>query len=349
MPLVPSKLIRRLVGIALFLAGAAMLSGKTQVESPGGLIAGGLMAVAGALIWLSAFVDFGVRPTRPEQKWEPVADNGIFHAIQGRWDDAMAEFHKAMDMAATDPRRLRAGERIGGYLEQRHKTREALPFFVKALEARTRMYGAEHPATKQLRERIAGRAIESGDGDMAVRMLQEQLHLVAPWGRITSLEAARTAARLAEALLLVGDIDNARAASQDAIAAIESIDPYNVELVDALLTDARIHLETSDPKGAEPLLQRALENAQRVGSRARTDRVRRELLDVYMANGRFEEAVPISEKLVSGTNVAASRTPEENADLVRRHAELLERAGRPDEAARYRRTAETLERLVNKS
>lgn len=283
---------------------------------------------------------------RPEQKWEPVVDEGVVQAINGNWDAAMAEFQRALEMAGPDPRKLRAAERIGGYLESRGKTREAIPYLHEALAIRYRMFGPADGATRTLRERLSRIHMSLGDPSGAVKLLAADLEVVAPGGRVITLEGARVAAKLAEALFESGDFDGANDLSQKSIAMIEQADPFSSALVDALVVSARYALSTGDTAGAESRLTRAMQCADRAGSEDKLNVVRKGLIDLYVRSGRHTDAIPISERLLrAGTSVRKSPDMREIARMNMQHADLLDHAGRHADALKYQRIAATLERL----
>lgn len=313
------------------------------VEGPSAWLA----TVIGAVLLASLVFDaFTEQRGRPEQKWEPVADEGIVLAINGRWDEANTRFQKAIAIAGPAPRRLRAAERIGSYLQDRGKLREAIPYLCDALVLREQTFGPAQDTTRALRERVSDLYLKLGDGASAAQLLETQLNLVAPSGHVITLESARIASKLAQALKSAGDLTGAADASQRAIAAIETADPYSPDLVDALVVSAQFSIATSDHTKAEAMLKRALECADRVGSQAKAQLARDTLLNLYLASERYSDAVPLSERLLAGAE-SSGKTMEvgETARRNRQHAEVLEKADRPADAARYRRIADTLERL----
>jgi hypothetical protein len=93
-----------------------------------------------------------------------------------------------------------------------------------------------------------------------------------------------------------------------------------------------------------------MECAERIGSEDKADLVRNNLVNLYVAAGRYAEAVPISEKLLKGSaNSTKIADLSDTARRNRQHADLLEQAERTADAAKFRRVAETLERLAGSS
>lgn len=341
------------VGLIMLAVGGAGLAGG-QAEALAGYrlaegSAAGLIALTGLVLvswdvirWFRA----GAGPR--EQRWEVVVDEGIVQAINGNWDEAFAQFQRAMDMAGPDPRKLRAAERIGGYLEGRRRASDAIPYLHTALAIRYRMFGTTDPATRALRLRLSNMHRSAGDPDGASQLLAAELDAVSPGGRVITVEGASVASQLADALFEAGDAAGARELSQNAIAALEQTDPYSPVLVKALVVSARFSVATGDLAAAEASLDRATACCERSGSDDQLDGVRRGLIDLYARTGRYAEAVPLSAKLLrAGTSSTKRPDMEETVRTNRRHADLLEHAGRPDEAARFRKTADTLERLYS--
>jgi tetratricopeptide (TPR) repeat protein len=348
--------LRLSFGIGLILIGfggvvgtgyGGVLLGYERVEG----LSAWLVMLAGAGLLVSRLLDFRHENRgRPEQKWEPVADNGIVLAINGRWDEAMSEFEKAMSLAWPEPRRLRAAERIGNYLEQRKKVVEAISYHRTALSIRERIFGASEQETRELREHMADLYLQIGDGATASELLRAQLNTLAPSGHVITLESAHAASKLAQALQAQGDLGAAHEASQKAIAMIETADPYSPELIEALVAWAQFGIATGDYSQAESALKRAMECAERIGSEDKADLVRNNLVNLYVAAGRYAEAVPISEKLLKGSaNSTKIADLSDTARRNRQHADLLEQAERTADAAKFRRVAETLERLAGSS
>jgi tetratricopeptide (TPR) repeat protein len=262
----------------------------------------------------------------------------------------MSEFHRAMTLTGPEPRRLRAAERIGEYLMERKKLVEAEPYLRDALSLRERLFGRTQSETVALRERLGDLYMELGRPSDAAHIMHIQVDLMAAGGYVTTLESAHAAAKLAEALRRQGDLTAAQEVSQKSIAAIEAADPYSPELVQALVSSSKLAMGSGDYSAAERLLQRANDCASRVGSTEGAQLVRSNMLALYVAAGRFADAVPLSKRVLSDNTLGRmAPDPIETSRLHRQHADLLERANRMDEAAKHHRIAETLDRIASDS
>jgi tetratricopeptide (TPR) repeat protein len=348
-----SKYFRLRVGLLMIFFGLVALGAvqtKGFVEYQFSGPSAWILIIVGAAIALSSLVDMRVQAVRPEQKWEAVADAGMLLGMNDRWDEAMSEFRRAIMMTGAEPRRLRAAELIGGYLVDHKKLTEAEPFLADALTLRTRLFGPTQPLTVALRERLGDLYLGTGQAAAAAQVMRSQMDLLASTGGADLIDQANAAARLSTALHQQGDVSGAEQALQRATAAIAATDQFSPALVKPLVSLSDLALSKGDHVQAESFLKRAQECASRVGAKDELRLVRARLLGVYSAAGRYAEAAPLSEKLLSeSSGVGKASDPAETSRLHRQHADLLDRAGRPDDAIKHRRIAETLERIARPS
>ena len=205
------------------------------------------------------------------------------------------------------------------------------------------------PAPSRLRaaERIGTFLVDNEKPLEAAPFLRQALQLRTQLYGVTRPAAVVPAAsRLAEALHSQGDLAGAAAAYQVALDTLARVSTSSADLPPASIAAARFATQTGDFPHAEVLLKRALDSATGLGSVKVARLARSSLVATYKAAGRYSEAVLLNEVALKD---AGSLEARENAALHKQHAELLELAGRPDDAARHRRLAQTLERLAESS
>jgi tetratricopeptide (TPR) repeat protein len=215
---------------------------------------------------------------------------------------------------------------------------EAMPQFSSAIQASgaplSRMRAAE---------RIGDFLIENKKPADAIPYLHDALSLRMRYAAAQPATIAITASKLAEALYLQGDPAGARAASGTALAAIEKANPSSPDLVAAWVGAAKFATRTGEYERAEALLNRAMDRANRSGSIRAIQFVRSTLVDMYTAAGRYADAVKVGQE---NLNQMETSEPVVTARLHRQHADLLDLANRPDDAAKHRRVAQTLELMA---
>jgi tetratricopeptide (TPR) repeat protein len=292
-----------------------------------------------------------------------------FNLGRARWGALMSDADVALDRGDTalaaakleaalgDARRFprpvlaaQAAERLADLMLRSDRRVEAEPWLAEALRQRERVPGRDDPRTRATRDRLADLRTSVGDHSGAEQLLRLQVESAGRADGSDSPAVAAAEVRLADTFAGQGRDSEADARYRDALGRLERANgAHHWSLADGLLGLADLARRGGRRVEAEQVLLRAMGNADMAGRTDVTNRVREALLDLYLSEGRYADAVPLSEALVR-TQEAGTATDRAHALLLlERHADVLERAGRAEEAARHRRRAGILRAALEKA
>jgi tetratricopeptide (TPR) repeat protein len=161
-----------------------------------------------------------------------------------------------------------------------------------------------------------------------------------------SPEAAWALVTLAWALRESGRCEESEAHSRRALAAVEAISGEGDPRTGWALAGLAVARERQgDPAGAEAALQRARGVWERVGHGDRVAAVDELLFDLYVSQGRHDEALALSCAWFQGRPCA---TDERQLPRVERHASLLRTMERADQAATWEARARELRAAIER-
>lgn len=330
--------------LALFAAVAiATQAGHSSILLLAALVifvAGVLQALPWAMSELRFEFDIG------RARWSSLMGEADAARERGDVDLAAAKLEAALGDARRFPRPVLAADSAGHLADlmlRADRRTEAERWLAEALRQRERVPGRDHPRTRDTRDRLADLRVELGDLAGAEQLLAAQLESV---GRAESAAGPAMPAaecRLARVLVAQGRDQEAEDRYRQALDELKRANgAHHWSLGDPLLGLAEIARRAGRTDEAERDLRSALENADMAGQTAMTNRVREALLDICSDAGRDDEAVALSEALVRTQDAGAAPDQARVIDLLARHADLLGRAGRTEEAGRYRRRADLL-------
>jgi tetratricopeptide (TPR) repeat protein len=276
-------------------------------------------------------------------RWGPLVDQGMAEGRNGDWSQAMTTFQTAMGKCRGALERRQAAERIGMFLLRNDRIGDAEPYLRQALNLTTYTFGPMAARTVALRNKLSDLYLSTGQPGLAAQLQQTALEGAASSPSSNTLGAAETSIRYAEALQRQGDTASAAAQNEKALKVIAGADPDSPLLIPALLSASRYAMATSDTSRADELLTRALRSINSDTPRKVVDEIRASLVKVYVAEQRYAEAVAIAQLRLSN---ARAPEPVENARMRRELADLMDQAGMPEEAAKQRRVAQTLEGMI---
>ena len=278
-------------------------------------------------------------------KWATALNTGKEQADKGDWPAAIASFQAAMAQCkGARPRRI-ACEDIGLLLLLAHRPGDAEPYLREAVLLTTRAFGPMAPRTVALRDKLSDLYVNAGQSWQAAQLLGGALAAVPDdkAARSTTLSAAETASRYADALQRSGSAEQASAYNQKALETIAKADPRSPMFLKATLSAARYASATGDHHRAIELLLRALDHANSDSGARLIDDARSALVEQYTAVAKYTEAVDVMQLQVKAR---VGLDPQRSAAMRRQLADLMEKAGRPEEALKQRRLAQTLEGMV---
>lgn len=279
---------------------------------------------------------------RPASKWVTSMNNGIEQGMKGDWTEAVASFKEAMAHCHGRNFRREASERIGLFLLHANRPGDAEPYLREAVTLTTQAFGPMAVRTVTLRNQLSDLYVNAGQAWQAAQ-LQGMAMAGAATQPSAKAGAADTAARYAEALQLSGDSAQASIYNQQALQALENADRKSPLFIRAVISASRAAIATGDQARAIELLKQALENANDRTSHYLIDDARATLVDLYANGARYSEAIPVMQLRLKSR---AALEPGRNAEMRRRLADLMDAAGRTDEAAKERRVAGTLDGML---
>jgi tetratricopeptide (TPR) repeat protein len=310
------------------------------------VIGGILQAVPWALASLRFEFDIG------RSHWSKLMGDAEAAVERGDVDLAAARLEAALGDARRFPRPVLAAdsaEHLADLMLRAGRREEAERWLAEALRQRERVPGRDHPRTRATRDRLADLRADLGDQAGAEELLTAQLQSLGRAEGKRDAEIIAVSCRLAGALAAQGRDDEAEPRYREVLDRLERANgAHHWSLGDALLGLAGIARRAGRPDEAEQLLRRALDNADMAGQQEMADRAREALLDFYTAGGRYADAVPLSEKLLLRHEAGATTERAGVIASMTRHADLLGRVGRDEDAGRYRRRAELLRAVAER-
>jgi tetratricopeptide (TPR) repeat protein len=278
-----------------------------------------------------------------ESQWDHLVNRGMGEGTKGEWTAALATFQTAMGKCRSGPERRQASERIGTFLLANDRIGEAEPYLRQALNLTTLAFGPMAGRTVALRDKLSDVYISTGQPGLAAQLQKGALEAAASAPSSNTLGAAASSIRYAEALQRQGDAASAATQNEKALKIIAGADPNSPLLIPALLSASRYAIRTGDTGRAEELLDRALKSANPDTPKNLVDEARASLLQVYVAQDRYADAVAIAKLRLR--DVWAPE-PGVSARMRRELADLMDRAGMTEEATKQRRVAQTLEGMT---
>lgn len=279
---------------------------------------------------------------RPAPQWAKLMDTGMEQAKKGDWTDALASFKDAMARCKGGSFRLQASEQIGLFLLAANRPGDAEPYLREAVTLTTLAFGPTAVRTVTLRNHLSDLYMNAGQTWQAAQLQGSAMSGVSKLPSATT-GAADTAARYAEALQLSGDSAQASVYNQKALEALEKADRKSPLFVRAVISASRAAIATGDQSRAIELLKQALDSANDRTSHYVIDDARETLVDLYAKAERYSEAILVMQERLKSR---AGLEPGRNAEMRRRLADLLDAAGRSDEAMKERRVARTLDGML---
>ena len=333
--------------VALIVAAALVVLGRQDrriwVLALAVLAAGVVQAAPWALGELGFQLDLGRgRWSRLMGEAEEAVERGDAGAARSRLEAALADAGAQRPVLAAE-----AADRLADLAIAEGRYAEAARWLERELRSRERVPGADDPRTCATRGRLVEVFVRLGEHERAIALMRQQVERVGRREGAESAPAAAAGTRLATLLAAWGGDEEAEACFRDALAHLERLNgPHHWSLVEPLRGLAAIEARRGRPAQSETLLRRALDCASVAGRTELTNRVRSALVDLYVAVGRPAEAVSLSEARLRSLEAGGQEDPSRTADMLDRHAHLLERAGDDAGARRYRRRAELLRAAV---
>jgi len=311
------------------------------------LAAGVMQALPAVLSELGFTFDLGrARWSRLMGEAEAMLERGDIEAGRSRLQAALADATRRMGrpVLAAD-----SAEKLAQLASREGKDAEAVPWQAEALRWREKVPGPDHPSTRQTRDRLADLLTRLGDHAAALDVLTVQLESVSRQEGSGSPAAAAVNVRMARTLTELGQDAEAGARLKEAVTALGTLNgPHHWSLVEPLLGLAELERRGGRTETAETAIRRALDNASTAGQTELSDRAREALIDLYVAERRYADAVPVSTRWLSSAGTTA--TDDRGAALRRleRHAEILGLAKEQEEADKYRRRAAILRASIER-
>jgi len=318
----------------LVMAGGVVLAVTTSNPLFLGITVLGFVAMA-VWVWRQGYVY--------EPRWEALYQQGVGHGGKGDWSQALATFQTAMGKSRGASERRQASEQIGMFLLSHHRIGEAEPYLRQALNLTTYAIGPMAPRTVALRDKLSDLYMSTGQPGLAAQLQKTALEGAASRPSSNTLGAAQTSIKYAEALQQTGDEASAASQNEKALKVIAEANPNSPLLIPALLSASRYAIATGDAGRAGELLTRAQGLINLDTPRKIVDAVRAGLLKVYVAEQRYADALAIAQLRLKE---AHAPEPAENARMRRELADLMDRVGMSEEAAKHRRVAQTLEGMI---
>jgi hypothetical protein len=240
----------------------------------------------------------------------------------------------------------RAAQSLYYLLRRQGRHAESARALERKVEALRRAEGADGPWTAEWRNELIclyGRLGRRGDLEAVCRERLESD--VRHWGA-RSLEAAWALVTLAWALREAGRWEESEALSRQALAVIGSISGEDHPRTGWALAGLAVARERQgDLAGAEAALRTARAAWERVGHADRVAAVDELLIDLYVGQGRHDEAHALSCAWFQGR---VCTTDERRLPRVERHAALLAAMDRADQAAAWEATARELRAAIER-
>jgi tetratricopeptide (TPR) repeat protein len=288
------------------------------------------------LITVGAFIGLAFYVWRQgyvyEPKWEPLVAQAEAEAINGDWPAALTKFQTAIKKCRNPTERRQASEQIGTYLLSHNRIGEGEPYLRQAVNLTNAALGPTHAKTAALRDQLSDLYVKTGQAGLAAQLQ----------GNAVSQGATAAVARYAEILQQSGDVTAAAAQYQKALQAIDATKADTPALIPVLLSASRYATGAGDLDRAEALLRRASRCIDQRTQRQTLDDVLGALTDVLAARERYADAIKVAQERLKGPAPEAA----EGARIRRQLADLMEKAGMTEDAAKQRRLAGTLEAMA---
>jgi len=265
-----------------------------------------------------------------------------------QFDMAAAEplFRQALAEAARSgrPRAVaQAAQSLYFLLRRQHRDQEAADVLEQKVDAHRRLDGVDGRWTAEWRNEQIFVYGALGMFDRLEAACHERLASDVRRHGARSLEAGWALITLGWALRLGERWDEAEARYRQALDVIEAArgrdDPRTGW---ALVGLAVIRQHHGDVAGAEATLKRACMNWGRVGHTDRTALVQELLVDLYMCERRYEDALRLTSAWFEPGPRRSSPADEPGVRRVERHAAVLRALGRSEEAGTFEVRARTL-------
>ena len=269
-----------------------------------------------------------------------------------KFDMAGAEplFRQAMEEAERSRQAgavARAAEFLYFLLRRQQRYAEALPLLEQKVDAHRRIEGPDGRWTAEWRNELILLYGKTGVRDRLQAVCRERLESEVRRHGEASLEAALALVTLGWALRTDDRWDESEQCCRKALGLIEEscgVDHPRTSWAQIGLALALEH--RGDLAGAEAALRRALDNWDRVGHADRVAAVQELLTNLYMAQGRHQEALDLSSTWFNRRRRGASLSKERELMLIARHAAVLGAVGREAEADRYALRARYLSEAI---
>ena len=300
------------------------------------LVAGVVQAIPWTFAELGFQFDFGrARCARLMGEAEFAMERCDRAMARARLEAALADAGPMRPVLAAD-----SADRLADLAIADERATEAARWLEEALRSGERVPGPDAPRTRVTRDRLAELCGRIGEHERAVALLRQQVESFVRREGAESGGAAGAQVRLGEALAASRSDDEAETSLLAAVAVLERLNgAHHWSLAEPLLALAAIEGRRGRPGEAEARLRRALESASMAGQTELANRARAALVDHYIAVGRPAEAVPLSEARLRSMESGPPEDRARAADMLERHARLLELAGDANSAGRYARRA----------
>jgi tetratricopeptide (TPR) repeat protein len=310
------------------------------------LVTGNLWPLAGSVVaFVALFVMLKRYAVADVPRWETLLKEGRELGMKGDWPEAVAKFQQSLAGCRADGQRRIASEQIGLFLFRANRPGDAEPYLREAVRLTTRAFGPMATRTVTLRDQLSDLYVKSGQAWQAADLQKQALVRAEPAKSANAtLGSADTAARYAEALQLSGNAAEAEAYNQKALESLEKADPKSPMYVRAVVSASRYAASSGDRARAIDLLNKALDNATSDTPPKIVDDARATLVTLYTDAQRYEDAIKVLELRIARRS---GLDPSRNAEMQRELADLFEKSGQPDAAAKHRRVAETLEGMIS--
>jgi hypothetical protein len=338
------------------LAFGAVLA--TQAGQNGLLpLAGLVIALAGILQALPyAMGELGFQFDLGRARWSRLMGEAADALERGDLELATTRLEAAHRDAtrSPSPRPVLAAEsagRLADVMERADRPADAERWLAESLRRSERVPGPDDPKTRKIRDRLVDLRTRMGDGAGARALLEAQVQSLSRTDGQGGAATAAAGVRVAASLAAQGRDADAQARYVECLAQLEGVHgAHHWSLVDALLGLADLRRRAATLPDAEGLIQRALGNAHMAGQTELTNRAREALIDLYVAQERYAEVVPISEAWLRTQEAGAAGSDRRaSVERMQRHASVLALAGNEEQATRYRRRADLLRAALDRN
>jgi tetratricopeptide (TPR) repeat protein len=233
-------------------------------------------------------------------------------------------------------------------LRRQGRYEEAVAVLERKVEAHRRRDGPDGKWTAEWRNELIMLYGRQEHRERLEALCRERLESDARRYGARSLEAAWAVLTLAWALRLQRRWDEGEALCSQALDLLEAAcgkDHPSTGWAHGGL--ALIHQGRGDLGRAEAALRRARENWERAGHTGRVAAVDELLIELDLAQGRYEDALELSSRCLAHAQRQPHIDDDRQADQLRRHAAVLRALGREAEARDYDRQARRLDEAID--